>query len=229
VRTCPSPKAAGSQPSQQQLAHRQNELTLNLLARNAGAGMTLGMSTRGCPTAGPLKCGPVSSSLARMSSLTRPFHCSQIKTVRLAVHRHLFRFIFSSVHVSRMASSRVTMRAVPTKQQNFGIAQRHENSMCVHKIFASTRAMNLCVAWDHLQSIRISVPPPSLQPRPWKLILAHPHIIIPTLYNNICLTNTQEVPTHSAAPSKCIHSSNPKSHEGETGTDRQDITEIQLL
>jgi hypothetical protein len=41
------------------------------------------------------------------------------------------------------------------------------------------------------------------------------------------LTNTQEVPTHSAAPSKCIHSSNPKSHKDETGTDRQDITEIQ--
>jgi hypothetical protein len=41
------------------------------------------------------------------------------------------------------------------------------------------------------------------------------------------LTNTQEVPTHSAAPSKCIHSSNPKSYKDETGTDRQDITEIQ--
>jgi hypothetical protein len=49
-------------------------------------------------------------------------------------------------------------------------------------------------------------------------------------YYYLCLyvlTNTQEVPTHSAAPSKCIHSSNPKSHKDETGTDRQDITGIQ--
>jgi hypothetical protein len=48
-------------------------------------------------------------------------------------------------------------------------------------------------------------------------------------YNNnkYILTNTQEVPTHSAAPSKCIHSSNPKSHKKETGRDRQDITGIQ--
>jgi hypothetical protein len=35
------------------------------------------------------------------------------------------------------------------------------------------------------------------------------------------LTNTQEVPTHSAAPSKCIHSSNPKSHKDETGKTSQ--------
>jgi hypothetical protein len=37
-------------------------------------------------------------------------------------------------------------------------------------------------------------------------------------------TNTQEDSTHSAAPSKCIHSSTQTIHKDRTGTDKQNVT-----
>jgi hypothetical protein len=40
-------------------------------------------------------------------------------------------------------------------------------------------------------------------------------------YYTTLLTNTQEAPTHSTAPSKCIHSSNPKRQKDETGKTSQ--------
>jgi hypothetical protein len=50
------------------------------------------------------------------------------------------------------------------KWQNFGIAQKHENSIYVHKIFTSTCAMKLSVECGHLHSIRIKVCPPPQGP-----------------------------------------------------------------
>jgi hypothetical protein len=47
------------------------------------------------------------------------------------------------------------------------------------------------------------------------------------LYNNITInyfTNTQEVTTHSAAPSKCIHSGDKKIDTDRTSTGKQNIT-----
>jgi hypothetical protein len=40
----------------------------------------------------------------------------------------------------------------------------------------------------------------------------------------IIITNTQEVTTHSAAPSKCIHSSDQKFDTDRTSTGKQNIT-----
>jgi hypothetical protein len=43
-------------------------------------------------------------------------------------------------------------------------------------------------------------------------------------YQSLYLTNTQEVNTHSAAPSKCIHSSDQKCNMDRTSTSRQNVT-----
>jgi hypothetical protein len=73
----------------------------------------------------------------------------------LAIHRHLFRFILSSVHGIKLGS-----HLEPVKQQNVGIAQKHENSMYVHKVFTCACAMKFSLKWDHLQSFDL-VPPPT--------------------------------------------------------------------
>jgi hypothetical protein len=51
--------------------------------------------------------------------------------------------------------------------------------------------------------------------------------IVRSIYNNryrYIITNTQEVTTHSAAPSKCIHSSDQKFDTDRTSTGKQNIT-----
>jgi hypothetical protein len=52
-------------------------------------------------------------------------------------------------------------------------------------------------------------------------------ISLPTEQRLYFITQKRKITSHSAAPSKCIHSSNPKSHMDKTGTNRQNITDIQ--
>jgi hypothetical protein len=50
------------------------------------------------------------------------------------------------------------------------------------------------------------------------------HTVLKQYTGTIYLTNTQEVTTHSAAPSKCIHSSDQKFDMDRTSTGKQNIT-----
>jgi hypothetical protein len=62
-----------------------------------------------------------------------------------------------------------------------------------------------------------------LRPRPGVCLVRY--IYRPTDHNNtFLLHNTQEVTTHSAAPSKSIHSSNQKFNTDRTSTSKQNIT-----